>query len=339
MRHHVRHWLGSTGAGQYTTSMIQAVMQELTSSAFGNPHSRNPSSSRSTQEVSKARAQVLQHFNADPDEYYVVFTKGATEGLKMVGEFFPWHSGQHTGGSCCSRPLNNNHKCKESSSSTGTRSSYIYTQANHKSVLGIGAYAKQAGASLYCLNREQMHDWLAAPKEALPQTAAAEAPCCRQHGNGNFSSSHSHGGSQNSNSSSTSTCHLVAYPAKDNYEVYRCTPQLHKAQPAGCAPYCSGCLSVKITLRFYCCLRMHLVQATHFTAQFQSIARQVKTLLSYCTMLLHAAVLHPSDTMPMCRDSCIPWSGSSRSTQSLTAAITTLSSWMPQHTLPHTTWT
>jgi selenocysteine lyase/cysteine desulfurase len=50
-------------------------MQELTSRAFGNPHSRNPSSSKSTQEVEGARQLVLQFFNADPNEYHVVFTK------------------------------------------------------------------------------------------------------------------------------------------------------------------------------------------------------------------------------------------------------------------------
>lgn len=49
----------------------------------------------------------------------------------MVGEFFPW-SGVTSAGGC---------------------SSYVYTQANHKSVLGIGAYAKRAGAELHCLGR------------------------------------------------------------------------------------------------------------------------------------------------------------------------------------------
>lgn len=64
-----------TGAGLYTNSQITAVLQELTSHTFGNPHSRNPSSSRSTREVETARQLVLQFFNADPEEYHVVFTK------------------------------------------------------------------------------------------------------------------------------------------------------------------------------------------------------------------------------------------------------------------------
>jgi hypothetical protein len=44
----------------------------------------------------------------------------------MVGECFPWSP----------------------ASSSSSASSFVYTQANHKSVLGIGAYAKRAGEQL-----------------------------------------------------------------------------------------------------------------------------------------------------------------------------------------------
>jgi selenocysteine lyase/cysteine desulfurase len=50
-------------------------MRELMLHGFGNPHSRNASSARSTLEVTAARSIVLDYFNADPAEYYVVFTK------------------------------------------------------------------------------------------------------------------------------------------------------------------------------------------------------------------------------------------------------------------------
>jgi selenocysteine lyase/cysteine desulfurase len=65
----------SAGSGQYTTSQLQAVMQELEGAAFGNPHSRNASSLRATQEIAAARQQVLAHFNADPEQYHCIFTK------------------------------------------------------------------------------------------------------------------------------------------------------------------------------------------------------------------------------------------------------------------------
>jgi hypothetical protein len=63
--------------------------------------------------------------------HIMLFCRGATEGLKMVGEFFPWTA---------------------ASSSSSSASSFVYTQANHKSVLGIGAYAKRAGGLLYMFN-------------------------------------------------------------------------------------------------------------------------------------------------------------------------------------------
>ncbi|WIA41880.1 hypothetical protein OEZ86_009204 [Tetradesmus obliquus] len=238
-----QHYLDYTGAAQYTTSMITSVMSELTSCAFGNPHSRNPSSAKSTQEVNLARSLVLRHFNADPEQYYVIFTKGATEGLKMVGEFFPWTAAN-------------------SSSSSSSASSFVYTQANHKSVLGIGAYAKRAGAELHCVSREHMEQWLASPSKsaaALPPIsrtsssrrslsfssssrrpsiisansgtfagAAADAAAAADvatsvsggigagAGAGGMSSSNS--SSSNLNSSKAPTFHLVAFPAKDNYE-------------------------------------------------------------------------------------------------------------------------
>lgn len=56
------------------------------------------------------------------------------------------------------------------------------TQANHKSVLGIGAYAKQHGATLHCLTLQQMQQWLAQPPgSAVPEShhkAANNGLCC-----------------------------------------------------------------------------------------------------------------------------------------------------------------
>lgn len=89
--------------------------------------------------------------------------RGATEGLKMVSEYFPWTP----------------------------NSTFTYTQANHKSVLGMGTYAKRAGAQLQCFTEQQMKDWC--------KTATDSRDGSRDVDNG-------------------VTCHLVAYPRKDNYE-------------------------------------------------------------------------------------------------------------------------
>jgi hypothetical protein len=47
----------------------------LSQHAFGNPHSRNPSSHRSAEEQAAAAAQVLAWLGADPNEYVLVWTR------------------------------------------------------------------------------------------------------------------------------------------------------------------------------------------------------------------------------------------------------------------------
>jgi molybdenum cofactor sulfurtransferase len=59
---------------------------------FGNPHSQNPSSSLTSQRIEEVRDMILSFFNAPPGDYQIVFTKGATGALKIVGETFPWSS-------------------------------------------------------------------------------------------------------------------------------------------------------------------------------------------------------------------------------------------------------
>jgi molybdenum cofactor sulfurtransferase len=63
------------------------------STVFGNPHSANPSSSRTGERIDTVRDAVLRFFNADPAEYQVVWTTSATGALKIVGETFPWAPG------------------------------------------------------------------------------------------------------------------------------------------------------------------------------------------------------------------------------------------------------
>lgn len=41
-------------------------------------------------QIDEVRDQVLAFFNAPPGEYHVIFTRGATASLKLVGETFPW---------------------------------------------------------------------------------------------------------------------------------------------------------------------------------------------------------------------------------------------------------
>lgn len=74
----------------YPESLIRSYCQDISRNVYGNPHSHNPSSRLTHDTVEGVRYRVLQHFNATPEEYSVIFTSGCTAALKLVAESFPW---------------------------------------------------------------------------------------------------------------------------------------------------------------------------------------------------------------------------------------------------------
>ena len=113
-------YLDYTGAGLYAASQLLDHQKLLSESLFGNPHSWNPTSSRSTELVEQARRFILDFFNASPEEYACIFTANASGALKLVGEAYPFGAG-----------------CR-----------YLLTFDNHNSVNGIREYAHAKGASV-----------------------------------------------------------------------------------------------------------------------------------------------------------------------------------------------
>ncbi len=111
-------YLDYTGGGLYGESQLRAHMRLLDSGVFGNPHSINPTSAASTELVERARACVLDFFNACPDEYVAIFTPNATGALRLVGEAYPFRLGDR----------------------------FLLTFDNHNSVNGIREFARARGA-------------------------------------------------------------------------------------------------------------------------------------------------------------------------------------------------
>ena len=140
------HYLDYTGAALYLNSQVDAVAADLKSALYGNPHSANPSSSRSDAAIEGVRAQVLAWLGADPAEYQVVFTASATAAAKLVGEAFPWGAG----------------------------STYAYLRESHTSMLGVRGYAQAAGAQFRALTEEEV-DGLVANGPAPAEEAADPA--------------------------------------------------------------------------------------------------------------------------------------------------------------------
>lgn len=81
-------YLDYTGGGLYALSQLREHMRLLESGVFGNPHSINPTSAASTELIERARAYVLDFFNASADEYVAIFTPNATGTLRLVGEAY-----------------------------------------------------------------------------------------------------------------------------------------------------------------------------------------------------------------------------------------------------------
>lgn len=113
-------YLDYTGGGLYGESQIRRHVDLLSDNVLGNPHSNNPTSLASTHLVDEAREAVLSFFRASPDEYDLVFTPNASGALKLVGEAYPFASGDR----------------------------YLLTYDNHNSVNGIREFARARGAGI-----------------------------------------------------------------------------------------------------------------------------------------------------------------------------------------------
>ncbi len=113
-------YLDYTGGGLYAESQLREHMNFLSNNVFGNPHSKNLTSMAMTEWVEQARSYVLDYFNASSDEYTAIFTPNSTGALKLVGESYPFKTGDH----------------------------YLLTFDNHNSVNGIREFARAKGASV-----------------------------------------------------------------------------------------------------------------------------------------------------------------------------------------------
>jgi molybdenum cofactor sulfurtransferase len=112
-------YLDYTGGGLYAESQLREHFDLLRRSVFGNPHSLNPTSRAMTELVERARAGVLDFFQASPEEYAVIFTSNASHALKLVGEAYPFQPGGQ----------------------------FLLLFDNHNSVNGIREFVRARGAS------------------------------------------------------------------------------------------------------------------------------------------------------------------------------------------------
>lgn len=131
-------YLDWTGAALPPASLIERHCSYLTTKLLGNPHSSHPPSKNSMDDSDRTRAAVLAYFKADPREYDVIFTSGATGAILLL-QHFMFEGGE-----------------------------LLLSADNHNSVNGLREVAKRAGAKVrYVPLREELGiDW-SAGEEAL----------------------------------------------------------------------------------------------------------------------------------------------------------------------------
>jgi selenocysteine lyase/cysteine desulfurase len=113
-------YLDHTASGLYPESLIRGHGDRLRMEILGNPHSENGPSSESTRLIERTRLDVLEFFDADPDEWTVIFTANASAAVKLVGEAFPFDDA----------------------------SRLLLFADNHNSVNGLREFARTGGAAI-----------------------------------------------------------------------------------------------------------------------------------------------------------------------------------------------
>ncbi|CAO2648810.1 Nn.00g097590.m01.CDS01 [Neocucurbitaria sp. VM-36] len=98
-------YLDHAGTTLYSKSLIERFSADMVSNLYGNPHSASNASQLTTRRIEDVRLRLLKLFNADPQEFDVVFVANATAGIKLVmdafrdqeqGFWYGYHRDAHT---------------------------------------------------------------------------------------------------------------------------------------------------------------------------------------------------------------------------------------------------
>ncbi|KAK4636128.1 Molybdenum cofactor sulfurase [Fulvia fulva] len=85
-------YLDHGGTTLYAKSMIEEFSADMISNLYGNPHSASTPSAIAGHRVDEIRERALRFFNADPEEFDLVFVANATAAIKLVIDCFKDHA-------------------------------------------------------------------------------------------------------------------------------------------------------------------------------------------------------------------------------------------------------
>eukprot|EP00041_Stephanoeca_diplocostata_P031530 m.984248 g.984248 ORF g.984248 m.984248 type:complete len:918 (+) comp23976_c0_seq2:211-2964(+) len=162
-------YLDHAGATLYSEDHVRTHSEALLTGLYGNPHSANPSSEASDNSISQARHTVLRHFNVTEETHSVIFTAGATAGLKLVAECFTFEdestalatenkeafdkigdrANTHASTNATSTP--HDVPCSQKSRSAPV---LAYLDECHTSAIGMRQVARARGVDVVCMHRD-----------------------------------------------------------------------------------------------------------------------------------------------------------------------------------------
>ncbi|HLD20987.1 MAG TPA: aminotransferase class V-fold PLP-dependent enzyme [Patescibacteria group bacterium] len=164
-----------TGAALPPAHLVHAHADFLTRDLLGNPHSHHSSSARAMEQVNEARETVLAYFNADPDEYVVVWTQNASAAILLL-QHYMWQGGEllltadnhntmngireiarRDGAIVRYSPINED----LSLDADALRQRLMHPRTNHHRVFGFPAMSNYSGAlhDLEWVSLAQEHGW------------------------------------------------------------------------------------------------------------------------------------------------------------------------------------
>ncbi|KAK4506838.1 hypothetical protein PRZ48_000571 [Zasmidium cellare] len=85
-------YLDHGGTTLYAKSLVEEFSADLIANLYGNPHSASTPSAIAGHRVDEIRDRALRFFNADPEEFDLVFVANATAAIKMVIDCFKDHA-------------------------------------------------------------------------------------------------------------------------------------------------------------------------------------------------------------------------------------------------------
>lgn len=198
------HYLDHAGATLYSQQQLHEALKDLSSGLVSNPHSGQAlaGSEPTASTLDDVRRQTLAYFGAPPGAYVCVLTSGATAALALLADAFPWKAGV---------------------------SRFLYTAANHTSVLGMREIASRRGAVVLPVHADHRYPHAHLQCAASTGNPAARPLVARNHVQADCRAPPEGSASDGAATSAgeavgtLATRHLLALPAECNLTGARCS--------------------------------------------------------------------------------------------------------------------